>query len=225
MSEELGKIERLPVENYRQGRKLFFVPLVFANPELPLEYTLKCNSYWEQVDAQISNLEEKLGAAKHLYHELVAQGGEAGIKALQQVSENSLLIIHKRIEAGAALEPLEDQDILTELTDWSRCLAVGLQSQAVFTKVYESYEATNTRRNDMITKKLDETIKKEESAIVIMNEGHHVRFPQDIQVFYVAPPALDDIKRWLRDYETQQREAKSREATPEKTGPGGEIPT
>ena len=34
---------------------------------------------------------------------------------------------------------------------------------------------------------------------MFIREGHQVQFPSDIQVFYVAPPALDEIKRWLRD--------------------------
>jgi hypothetical protein len=32
-----------------------------------------------------------------------------------------------------------------------------------------------------------------------MREGHQVQFPSDIQVFYVAPPSLDEIKRWLKE--------------------------
>jgi hypothetical protein len=32
-----------------------------------------------------------------------------------------------------------------------------------------------------------------------------VKFPADMQVFYVAPPALDEIKRWLREQEEKQR--------------------
>jgi guanylate kinase len=28
-----------------------------------------------------------------------------------------------------------------------------------------------------------------------------VQFPPDIQIIYVAPPALDELKRWLRDQE------------------------
>ena len=34
-----------------------------------------------------------------------------------------------------------------------------------------------------------------------MRENHQVQFPADIQVFYISPPALDDIKRWLRERE------------------------
>ena len=31
-----------------------------------------------------------------------------------------------------------------------------------------------------------------------MREGHHLQFPADIQVFYVAPPSLDALQRALR---------------------------
>ena len=36
-----------------------------------------------------------------------------------------------------------------------------------------------------------------------MREGHQVQFPVDIQVFYVAPPGLDEIKRWVRERESE----------------------
>jgi hypothetical protein len=39
-----------------------------------------------------------------------------------------------------------------------------------------------------------------------MAEGHHIQFPQDMRIFYVSPPSLDEIKRWLRDYETKMKE-------------------
>jgi len=31
-----------------------------------------------------------------------------------------------------------------------------------------------------------------------MREGHQLQFPSNIQILYVAPPTLDEIKRWLR---------------------------
>ena len=75
MAEELGKIEKLPVDSFKKGRKLFFVPLIFGNPETPEEYIEKFNRYWEQVAGQINELEAKLGAINHVYHELVAETG------------------------------------------------------------------------------------------------------------------------------------------------------
>ena len=91
--------------------------------------------------------------------------------------------------------------------DWSRCLAVGLQSQPVFTRVYESFTGASKKRDEYIAGQIDQTLKVDEIGVLLMREGHQVQFPPDIQVFYVAPPALDEVNRWLRD-----RQAKSEES-------------
>ena len=215
MSEELGKIEKPAVEEYRAGRKLFFIPLVFSNPDLPLEYLIIYNRYWEQVESQIANLESKLGAVNHIFHELVPAGGEEGLKDLKQLKVNSPSILESRMAQGAILEALEDNDILTELMDWSRCLSIGLQNQKVFSAVYGFYTEANNKRNEFIAKKINDTLKENESGILIMGEGHHVQFPPDIRIFYVAPPALDELKRWMTDYEAKARETKPPTSPPE----------
>jgi hypothetical protein len=40
---------------------------------------------------------------------------------------------------------------------------------------------------------------------LVMREGLQIQFPSDIQVFYIAPPALDEIKRWLREKESRSQ--------------------
>ena len=47
-------------------------------------------------------------------------------------------------------------------------------------------------------KVINETLKDDEIAILFIREGHGVQFPDDVEVFSVAPPALDEIHRWLR---------------------------
>jgi hypothetical protein len=42
---------------------------------------------------------------------------------------------------------------------------------------------------------------------LIINERHQVQFPADVDVFYVAPPALDQFRRWLDDWVARQRSA------------------
>ena len=40
-----------------------------------------------------------------------------------------------------------------------------------------------------------------------MNEHHQAQFPSDIEVIYIAPPALDEFRRWAQNLaEAQQRE-------------------
>jgi len=203
MSQDLGKIEKPSVEEYRAARKLFFVPLLFTPRDIQGELFEKVFRYWDQVDAQLTSLELKLGITKKVYHELVPIGGEEGSKIIEELNSTSYGIVKARLDKGAQLEPLEDADLLTESMDWTRCLAVGLQNAKVFDKVYESYIQAQKKRNEHIAKMINDTLKESEVGILLMREGHQVQFPADIEVFYVSPPGLDEIKRWLRTREVE----------------------
>jgi hypothetical protein len=207
MAEELGRIEKMPAENYRKGRKLFFVPIIYAGTDMPADYTEKFERYWEQVERQVADLVTKLGDIKRIYHELVVTAGEAGEKTIKDLSLKSHKIVRTYLDKKAALEAVEEADILTEFMDWSRCLLIGLQNPAVVRKVYDAYAEAGKKRNESISRRIDETLKENESAILLMRESHQVQFPADIQVFYVAPPALDEIKRWLRERESTTGES------------------
>ena len=54
------------------------------------------------------------------------------------------------------------------------------------------------RRNELVAKNIDKTLKNNQIGILLMREGHQIQFPQDIQVFYIAPPSLDEIRRWAQ---------------------------
>ncbi len=203
MAEELGKIEKPPVESFKKGRKLYFIPLVYGGKDLPEDYLQKFNKYWEQVEKQVAELALKLGEVNRVYHELVAASGEEGLKVIADLSEKSRKIVGDCLEKQAQLEPVEDNDILTEFMDWSRCLIIGLQNPRVMSRVYESYLEAGKKRNEYIARKIDETLKENEIGLLLMRENHQVQFPADIQVFYIAPPALDEIKRWLRENEAK----------------------
>jgi len=203
MSQELGKIEKPPAEEFKKGRKLYFVPLVYCEKEPPAEYLERFNNYWDQVENQVSNLELKLGRIDRIYHELISAGGEDGAKVIKELNDRSYQIVENRLGKGTQLEATEEANLLTEFMDWSRCLVIGLQNQQVFTTVYEYYTEASKKRNEHIAKKIDETLKEDEVGILFMREGHQVQFPSDIKVFYVVPPALDEIKRWLRDQGTK----------------------
>lgn len=207
MAEELGKIEKPPVEGFKKGRKLFFVPLVFANPEPPEGYQEIFNRYWEQAEKQIAELVLKLGAIHRIYHELIPQASEAGQKAIAELHEKSYRIVSACLEKQAALEALEENDILTEFMDWNRCLLMGLQNPKVLAKVYEAYLEAGKKRNEAIARRIDATLRTDEIGLLLMRENHQVQFPPDIQVFYIAPPALDEIKRFLREREPEAGEA------------------
>lgn len=204
MSEELGKIEKPEAEGFQKGRKLYLVPLFYVGRDAPAEYLEKMDKYWHQVEQHINNLEAKLGQVSRIFHELIPASGEDGVNTVKDLNEKCYEIVKSRLDKGVPLEATEDSELLTEFMDWGRCLGIGLQNQKVFTRVYESYVEVSKKRNEFIAKHIDETLKADEAGILFMREGHQVQFPADIEVFYVSPPALDEINRWFRD-----REAKS----------------
>jgi len=216
VAEELGKIEKPSAEKLKGGRKLYFVPLIYSRKESPSEYLEKFDKYWLQVEAHLTDLELKLGKISKIYHELIPASGEEGAKAVKDLNDRSYQIVKNRLEKGAQLEATEESELLTEFMDWGRCLAIGLQNQKVFNQVYQSYTEAGKQRNEYIAKHINETLKADEIGVLFMREGHQVQFPADIEVFYVSPPALDELKRWLREREAQLLKENTNSETKEK---------
>ena len=215
MSETLGKMEKPEASQFKNGRKLFFVPLVFKPMEEDASLSELTAKYWSEVESQLANLESKLSDIKKIYHELLP--GEEGIQRLKDLGIGSPRIIEALMGKGAALTQIEDVDIMDEFTDWGRCLSVGLQSPVVFGKVYESYQESGKKRDEHIAKRIDETLQADETAVLFMRESHRVQFPADIQVFYVAPPSLDAIQRALRERQETHHHEHEKEEPADKT--------
>jgi len=199
MAQELGKIEKPEAGGFRQKRKLFLVPLLYSGKDAPPEYVEKYEMYWEQVAQQVENLETKLGRITRVYHESISIGGERGLEILERLNTKSCHIAKQKCQNHAQLEAVEDRELAEESMDWERCLLIGFLSEKAAKKVTEFYLETYRKRYEHIGKKIDETLKPSETAILFIREGHMVQFPKDVEAFSVAPPALDEIHRWLRN--------------------------
>ena len=200
MAQELGKINKPEANSFKSGRKLLLVPLIYSYKDAPPDYTEKYELYWKQVAGHLANLEAKIGTISQVYHESISLGGDDGLKIMEKLNPESCQIARQKCQGGAKLEVIEDKELAEETIDWERCLFIGFLSDKVARKVSEFYIEASRRRYEQISKKIDEMLKADETAILFIREGHAVQFPQDIEVFSVAPPALDEIRRWLRDH-------------------------
>ncbi len=196
-------------EPQHSGRKLYLVPLVFALKDAPPGYTEKLEAYWGEVRNHIRNLEARFGKISKVYHESVPLGGEEGLKLVERLNEKAHKMLKRKCQQGAEFIALENRDLFEEAMDWGRCLAVVL-SGPVLRKVSDFYQKASRRRYEFMAKQIDETLKDEEAGILIIGEDHAVQFPPDIQVFYVSPLALDELRRLLRD---QARASQERAST------------
>jgi len=199
MAEELGKIEKPSVESFRGGRKIYVIPLVFAGTEAPEEFREKCNRYWRQVAEQVAGQESRAGKIARIYHESITISGEDGLKVMERWNQQSYLIVKEKVDKGAVLEATELADLSDECMDWERCLMLGFFTRKVADIIAEHYRVSAKERWEHISRRIGESLQTGEVALLLIREGHAVQFPTDIDVFMVAPPALDEIHRWLRD--------------------------
>ncbi len=199
MAEELGKIEKPEAGQFREKRKLYLVPLLFSWEGAPAEYVEKFNLYWQQVREHVANLESKIGKVSRVYHESITTAGEDGLKTLEKLNPSSYQLIKDKCQSGAEFETAEDTEAAEESIDWERHLLMGFISPKVAKIVSEFYVEASRKRYEHIARRIDEALKANEVGMLFIREGHRVQFPQDIEVFSVAPPALDEIHRWQRD--------------------------
>ena len=199
MAEELGKIEKPEAGQFENKRKIYLVPLLYSWEGAPTEYVEKFNLYWQQVSEHIANLESKIGEVNRIYHESITIAGEDGLKVLERLNPASCQIAMEKCQSGAQVEVAEDAELTEENMDWERHLLMGFISRKVAKIVSDFFMEASKKRYEYIARRIDETLKGKEVALLFIREGHGVQFPPDIEVFSVAPPALDEIHRWLRD--------------------------
>ncbi len=223
MTEQLGKIEKPEAEQFKGGKKLYLVPLIFSGEDAPAEYKERCHRYWQQVAEQLASLEEKIGKVNRVYHESISLSGEEGMKLAEKINQSCYQIAKSKCDNEATFEAFEDRELLEEIIDWERCLLLGFVTVKVASKVSEFYTETSKKRYEFMVSRITETLKDNEAGLLFITEGHRLQFPKDIEVFSISPPGLDEIHRWLRDEASKEKElketGKEKEAGKEKEEP------
>ncbi|HAG08774.1 MAG TPA: hypothetical protein DCK87_04320 [Desulfotomaculum sp.] len=210
MPETLGKIEKPNVEEFKKGRKLFLVPLIYARDNFPQDYLKLVEQYWQQAAEQINNLELKIGIINKIYYETNLYAGEEGLNAIKEMNEKGYQLIKNKHDTGAEVQATEDEKLFYEFVDWGNCLQV-IMTEKVFQKVTGYFQEAGQKRYSFIAQQIDATLKENEVGVLFIREEHAVQFSASIQVFYIAPPALDDIHRWQRE---KLQEKMTKEAAP-----------
>ena len=127
------------------------------------------------------------------------EGGEAGLKSLEKVSLPSFRLSQEWVSRGASLDVVEDRELVQESLDWERFLMVGFSSHKVAGIVSDNFSRVMKARYEHVAGAIKGSLGDDEAGVLFIREGHMVQFPPEIEVFSVAPPALDEMHRFLRD--------------------------
>jgi hypothetical protein len=196
---EVGRIEKPSAERYEGKRKLYCVANVYLLKDSPEDYKELVGRYWKEAAGQVEKLEMAGTVGKIFCESIHAQGAEA-LEALAGINEPAHVMVKERVERGAALFPVEKEEIFGPFLDWANCLSV-VRTQEVFAKVYGFYTELANERLKHILEVIEENLSEGETGLLLMRDEDRVQlqFPPDIEVFLVTPPSYDDILRWFRE--------------------------
>ncbi|HLF04354.1 MAG TPA: hypothetical protein VI855_03975 [Dehalococcoidia bacterium] len=216
MAQEIGRILRPSVAQFQGKRILLLVPLVHGpGDDLPDGKAI-LDRYWTQATSQVFALELQLGLVRHVYHEGLVAGGLPALGELEEMGYPSVGLVRRKVESGAFLEATEDAERLVETLDLQRCLMLPLASEKVAQRLVEWFTQSLQQRYQHVARAVDATLKPGEVGLMLIGERHQVQFPPDVEVLYVAPPALDEFRRWVTEWVAQQQaEAAAAEAAEE----------
>ncbi len=200
MTSRLSHIPRPQAERYRGKKNLFLVPNYAAAPGLPDEARSLVDRYWSEARDSIASLERSLGVVAKVYHEFVSADGDEGMAQVEGLNPSAAALIRAMRQSTAELRRLEDAELVAEHIDWERVLSIGPVSAKVRGLAMEGYQNTLATRFANIAERIGQDLAEDECAALFIREDHRAQFAADVQVFYVAPPSLDALKRWLADY-------------------------
>jgi hypothetical protein len=195
----LGSTGKTDPSRFDGKKKLLLVPLIPIFPDMEEEIPDLLDRFWSEISSQIGNIETVLGTVKHIFHEMIHEEGDGGIQILTQIYPKSANFIKEYINSGAKLQALEDPEIWMELTDWQRCLSIGLISSKVFDIASKGYQEISIKRTNQLPNTINDLMKEDEVGLLFISEGHTVQFPSDIQIFYVSPPSAAELKNMMTD--------------------------
>ena len=193
----LSRMPKPGAEQYKDVRKLllatlFIFPISDSDDIEPL-----LEKYWSEIRDQVQNLERSLGSVTQVFHEDVFLSGDEGLSMIDRINPKGHSFVQTLIWSTADLVAFEDQEIIMELSDWQRCLSIGIMSEKVRKIVLDGYTEISSKRSELLTKKIDESVPEGGCAIIFTLQESKIQFPEDVQVFYIAPPSLNEIKNWI----------------------------
>jgi len=204
---ELGRIEKPPLESFAGKRKLYAIRSVYLPRNPHEEYMSLFHKYWDEISVHIEKI-EAAGKIRKVFCEHIASAEGDALDAFARLNDRAAQLIRKKMGEGVTLLPLETEEIYGPLLDWRNCLQV-VETRKVFEQIFAYYAELLNSRFQYIIDVIEKNLTQDEAGLLILREEDRVRlqFPDDIEVFFVTPPAYDDILKWIRG-EVKAREDK-----------------
>ncbi len=200
----LGKISKPKVASYTKDSCLLVVNIIgnvpITDKDKKSKFEAKVTQYWNQVTSQIKGMSNKLGRISKIFYEYIGKDKEDGLNQVKRLDKNIYKIVKELTDDGAIIRGIEDESLLNELRDWQRCIMTGLSSFVVQEKVFEQLRQAAEKRDSFIEERLKDEMKECETGLIFVSNSKQFSFPDEIETFFIEPPALDDISGMIKDF-------------------------
>lgn len=196
---EIGKIIKPDIEKYKNKKKIYFVRNIYLPQNATDKYKSIFTRYWKEVDEHLDKLEHA-GKISGIFCESIYMTGEKAMNVLKTMNAQMEQTVKKKIDSGAKFIPLEDEKIFGAYIDWNNCLML-VRSPEVYKTIHKYFKKAVKDRLEHMRSVLTENIAKGEAGLLIMREEERqlLDLPHDIEVFFVMPPAYDDLLHFIND--------------------------
>jgi hypothetical protein len=196
---ELGRIQRLSIEEFKGKRRLFCIPNIFTPQEVDDNLKNLLEKYWQETISHVEKL-EKLGFVTKIFVETIFIDGQEAIDVIRDTNSYLYILIERKVAEGAKVIGIENPETFGAYIDWRYCLSV-VRTSSVMEKVFHFFKEIAQKRIEEISLKINESLQDGESAILILRDQDRVKLslPKDIEIFLVVPSAYDDILRYLME--------------------------
>ncbi len=196
---ELGKIQRLNIEDFKGKRRLFCIPNIFVPDDQDEVLKNLIEKYWQGAIAHIEKL-EKLGFVTKIFVETIFIEGQEAVDVIRETNPYLYILVERKTSEGAVVLGIENPETFEAFIDWGNCLRI-VKSIKVMEQIFKFFNEISERRILEISTKINDYLKEGESAILILRDQDRLKLslPNDIELFLVVPSVYDDILRYLRD--------------------------
>lgn len=198
----LGKIEKKKLEKIK-GRRVVEVPLLFKvnypylSEEINEEYSKKLREYAENLQQWIKKFKLDIGKIDKIYLQALSEEIIDDLDRLDYIKNKGNIyneIIKNLIENGVKPQITENSELVHESMAWlSRIL--GPDALEVD---FQLFLDTIKDRDAFIVKRIEETLKEGETALLLIGIEHSFTFPKDIEYIKFRPPMVDEIIKLIR---------------------------
>ena len=201
---KLGRINKPEIAKYKNKKKIYFVRNLYLPQNATDKYKEIFDRYWTEVKEHLARL-EKAGKVSKIFCESIYMTGDESMKVLSAMNVQLEKLVQKMIDAGGKFLPLEDRETFGAYVDWNNCLML-VRTPRVYKTIQKLFQETIADRFKQINSVLRKDIADSEAALLIMHEGdqEHLELSDDTVIFFVTPPAYDDLLKFIRDSQSEK---------------------